>query len=233
MSTRERDPAQGDMGGEEVPQPKPRMRRLFIAVPLSEDVRARVARLVEGVQQRDGVPPADDGRRSKPGVRWVRMDGLHVTLRFLGPIPEDRLTSLERTVHDVARRAAPFDVALGGAGGFPSAARPRALWLGITTGGEQLQALTHELNEALVIDGWPPDERPFRAHLTLARADGVRSGPAAARRLVQAAQGFAPTWRADRLILFESHTGGGPARYEPLVEARFEGLLATATPPSG
>ena len=218
---------------------RPPTRRLFIAVPLPDEVRARVARLVEGVEQTEGgerredVTASDGRRRARPGVRWVRMDGLHVTLRFLGATPEERLAPLQRTVEAVARRVNPFDVVLDGAGGFPSAARPRALWLGITVGTEQMRDLARELNEALAIEGWPAEERPFKSHLTLGRTDGVRSGPAAARRLIQAAEGFAAAWQADRIVLFESHTGGGPARYEPLVEARFGGRVEAAAQSSG
>jgi 2'-5' RNA ligase len=212
-------PAAIKMGRHDDPQ-LAAVRRVFIAVPLSEDVRSRVAGLVDQIREPGGDSSGEGSRRNPLDVRWVRMDGLHVTLRCLGPTPEDRLDSLKEIVDDVAQRADPFEVALGGAGGFPSPARPRALWLGITAGADGLQRLTHDLNEGLAAVGWPRDERPFKAHLTLARADGVRAGPTAVRRLVEAARGFSAVWRADRLVLFESHTGGGPARYEPLAEAR-------------
>jgi len=150
------------------------------------------------------------------------MEGLHLTLRFLGPTAEERLTSLEEVVRDVAARERSFEIMIGGAGAFPSVARPRALWLGVTSGADQLRQLAAGLDELLTRSGWPSDERPFRAHLTLARADGVRAGPAAARRLIAAAEGFSAAWRADRLVLFESHTGGGAARYESLAEGRLE-----------
>jgi 2'-5' RNA ligase len=69
--------------------------------------------------------------------------------------------------------------------------------------------------------GWPRDERPYRAHLTLARSDGVRAGPAVARHLIEAAEAIRAPFRAESLVLFESITGGGPARYEPVHETRF------------
>ena len=68
--------------------------------------------------------------------------------------------------------------------------------------------------------GWPPEARPFRAHLTLARADGVPAGARVAARLVEAAADLRIASAIDRIGLFESLTGGGPARYEPIEMVR-------------
>jgi RNA 2',3'-cyclic 3'-phosphodiesterase len=185
-------------------------RRLFVAVPLPTDARAAIEELVAGLPV-----PAD--RRP---VRWVRLDGLHVTLRFVGPTLDERLQPLREAVDAVAAGARPFTVTLSGAGTFPPAGRPRALWLGITNGADELGSLASALDRQLTGAGWPSDDRPFRPHLTLARADGVWSGAQTARELIRAAADLVLSFPADRLVLFESHTGGGPARYEPLHEAR-------------
>ena len=193
--------------------------RLFVAVPIpSETVRA-VSALVEGVRATDGAAIVGPIRRGSNDVRWVRLDGLHVTLRFLGPTLEDKVAAVGRAVEAVAAVSDPFDVCLAGAGAFPNPDRPRALWLGVDEGADALSALAARLDAELVRLGWPSDGRPFRAHLTLARSDGVRAGPRLARRLMEAADGFRATWRAEAMVLFESRTGGGPARYVPLVEA--------------
>jgi RNA 2',3'-cyclic 3'-phosphodiesterase len=199
-------------------------RRLFFAVPVPGDTIRAVAALVEGVRATDGVAivgPAH--RRGAHDVRWVRLDDLHLTLRFLGPTPDERLPELTAAVHEVAGNGRPFEVRLAGAGAFPSPERPRALWLGVAQGTVELAEVAAGLDSALVALGWPADERPFRPHLTLARSDGVRAGPRLARRLMAAAEGFSITWRAERLVLFESLTGGGRARYVPLAEARLGG----------
>ena len=72
------------------------------------------------------------------------------------------------------------------------------------------------VDESLVENGWPPETRPFRAHLTLARSDGVPAGAEIGARLGAAAADLRIPARIDRIGLFESLTGGGPARYEPL-----------------
>jgi 2'-5' RNA ligase len=184
-------------------------RRLFVAVPLPPETTARVAALVETVR-RDGVP---GGGRD---VRWVRLDGLHLTLRFIGPTTEDRVDAARDAVLAAAAAVDAFDVSIGGAGTFPPFARPRALWLGLREGEDRLVTLAREVDRALVAAGWALDEKTFRAHLTLARSDGVPAGAAIGERLVSAAADFHARFRAERIGLFESLTGGGPARYEPI-----------------
>jgi 2'-5' RNA ligase len=187
---------------------------LFVAVPTPPAVRDAVTELVEMVRA-SGDPAVRD-------VRWVRLDGLHLTLRFLGPTEEDRIPAVAAAVDAAAAATAPFHVAVGGAGAFPSVARPRALWLAVTGGAVELGATARKLDDRLAEVGWPRDDRPYRAHLTLARSDGVRAGPDVARRLIAAAATFETGFRAETLNLFESISGGGPARYEPLHEARLD-----------
>ena len=107
------------------PVDEPGMLRLFFAVPVSDDARAKVAELIESVQGSVG-----DGSAR---IRWVRVDGLHLTLRFLGPTPEDRRPPLEAAADAIGASMAPFDVRLAGGGAFPSLARPRSLWVADTS----------------------------------------------------------------------------------------------------
>ena len=193
-------------------------RRIFAAIPLAADARSAVETLVGAVRE-----SADPGERE---VRWVRLDGLHVTLRFIGPTLDRRIPAALEAVRVAASEAAPFEVGLAGAGAFPDAIRPRALWLGIGTGVDELSALTRAIDRELSARGWPVEERPFRPHLTLARSDGVGTGSRTAARLMMAADGLDVRWNVDRVVLFESVTGGGPARYVPIGE----GPLAEAAP---
>ncbi|HEY8800903.1 MAG TPA: RNA 2',3'-cyclic phosphodiesterase [Candidatus Limnocylindrales bacterium] len=178
--------------------------RLFIAVPLTDAATAAVAAVVESIKA--GEP---EGR----GVRWVRLDGLHLTLRFLGPTPEPRVSDLAAAVASVARDAEPFTITIRGAGSFPPTGRPRTIWLDIRDGVESLEGLAARLDDRLAGAGWERERRPFRAHLTLARADGVRSGPATVAALTAAAADLAIESTIDRMVLFESITGSGRARY--------------------
>jgi len=189
--------------------------RLFIAVPVPAAALEACRTLVDGVR----AGPA--GR----GPRWVRTENLHLTLRFLGATPPDRVAAVEDTVRAVAAGRSAFPVALSGAGAFPSGRRPRALWLGIREGADGLAALGSALDAPLAALGWEPEERPFRPHLTVARTDAVSiaDGAAAAAALVAAADGWEVTFVADRLVLYRSHLGRGAPSYEPLAEAALGG----------
>lgn len=192
---------------------RPPQRRLFIAAPISEEAVATIAAVVERVRSQ-GVP---GGGRD---VRWVRLDGLHVTLRFIGPTPESRVEAAAEATRAAAAAHEPFDVTISQAGAFPSRGRPRALWLDILVGVPELSAVAVSVNAALQRAGWELDDRPLRAHLTLARSDGIRAGATIASRLIEAAADLEVRFRVDRIVLFESQTGGGPARYEPLEVVR-------------
>jgi 2'-5' RNA ligase len=149
------------------------------------------------------------------------MNGLHLTLRFLGPTPAAEVDAVRTVVAEAARAATPFEVVITGSGAFPSGMKPRTLWLGITDGRAQLEAVAADVSSKLELLGWPPEERPFRGHLTLGRSDGRVDGRAVAQLLDEHAAAFRTSFRADRLVLFESVTGRGPAVYEPLYEASF------------
>jgi 2'-5' RNA ligase len=190
--------------------------RLFVAVPLPRPALVAVEALVAGV--RLAPEPGPGERRDPADVRWVRMDGLHVTLRFLGPTDAARLPDARAAVQAAADGVERFEVSLRGAGVFPEHGRPRVLWLGLERGLDALDALAGRLASALADRGWPHDDRPVRPHLTLARSDGVVAGPLVAGRLMAVARDLDLSWTAEGVVLFESQTGGGPARYLPLLE---------------
>jgi len=199
----------------DAPVDEPGTLRLFFAVPVPGDARGRVGELMDQVQHGVG-----DGRAR---IRWVRVDGLHLTLRFLGPTPSSMLDPLQDGADALGRANEPFDVRLSGGGAFPTLARPRSLWIGVREGADQLARLADGLTAAAAECGLFLDTRPFAAHLTIARTDGVRLAAAAAHALEAAADGLDVHFAVDRIVLFRSILGGGPARYEALHEAPLGG----------
>jgi 2'-5' RNA ligase len=199
-----------------------RTRRVFVAIPLPEAARRAITELVESVRS-----AADPAVRD---VRWVRLDGLHLTLRFIGLIDEARLDAIAVAVEAAAATVEPFNVTIHGGGAFPSTTRPRTLWLGVTAGSDELAAAAAAVEEALASAGIERSTRPFRAHLTLARSDGVRAGPDVARRLIDEGDRQATDFAATQLVLFETVQGGGPARYSRLVTAPLRRASAESEP---
>jgi len=204
-------------GGRQFVRPQddpPGTSRLFIAVPAADEVRAAVGKLMEEVA---GGPISERG----PGQpRWVRVDDLHLTLRFLGATPDERQAEIASALATAAAGVAPFRVVLSGGGAFPNASAPRVLWIGIAEGTDHLAGLVGRLNGGLAPLGWPAETRPFTPHLTLARTDGVAGADDRAHVLTEAARDLQLTWQADRIVLYKTLVGRGPVHYQSLAEAR-------------
>src|SRR5579862_2857826 len=144
--------------------------RLFVALDIPEAVRTSVAALVARL------------RPLCPDARWARMEGVHVTLKFIGETPEEKLEAIEAALANVPT-AAPVAVKFRGAGFFPNARRPRVLWAGVE-GGPELSALAREVDSALAPLGIPREDRAFSPHLTLARFDSLKL-PEALREAIE------------------------------------------------
>lgn len=141
-------------------------------------------------------------RAARPDLRWTPPTQWHLTLAFLGEIDERALPDLTTRLARAAHRHRPLDLALGGAGRFGD----RVLWTRVHSPAA-LRALAASVGAAARRCGIAVDDRPYRAHLTLARA---RPG-ADLRPAVEALRGFAGTgWTADALHLVRSRLGAGP-----------------------
>ena len=158
----------------------------------------------------DLLPPALPAPVGRP-LRPVDWRNLHLTLRFLGEVQRevaDRLRA-ELTRCSLQRR---FTLTLAGYGAFPRPERATTLWMAVTNGGARLAELAAGVEEAALRAGLPPARRPFRAHLTLARA----REPQDVRRLIASLPARSHAVSVDGFQLFRSHLGGGPPRYEVL-----------------
>lgn len=173
------------------------MIRLFVGLEIPEEIRRRMALLARGVDI----------------ARWIPEENIHVTLRFIGEVPEDHAEDLAAALKAV--RAAPFALTLSGAGHFESRGRVRALWLGIDRN-EELNTLYDKVESALVRTGQPPERRKFKPHVTLARLRDARasavSGWLAANTMFKAVP-----FTVDRFVLFSSHLGRNGSIYTPEV----------------
>jgi RNA 2',3'-cyclic 3'-phosphodiesterase len=108
-------------------------------------------------------------RLPERAVAWLRPESMHLTLRFLGDTPLDRLDTLFALLDAVATNHQPFTLQLNQIGAFPNERRPRVIWVGLDGDVDAAAALQRELNAALVRLGWQPEGKPFSPHLTLGR----------------------------------------------------------------
>lgn len=137
---------------------EPERLRAFFAIPLDGPARAAAGALVRVLRSRDG------GART----RWVPEENLHVTLRFLGDVAASALPALLREVGAQTAEMQPFELRLGRLHPFPSARRPRVIALDLLPP-EPVHALAAAVERGVVAAGAAPEERRFRAHLTLGR----------------------------------------------------------------
>jgi 2'-5' RNA ligase len=138
--------------------------RAFLAIDPPEEVLAEIG----AIQSRLRKLITGD-------FRWVRPEGIHLTLKFFGDIFPSGVAEIAGAVEPLASGEKPFSLSLAGAGVFPDLRRPRVLWLGMNGDVDRLIRFQTNLEQALQRIGFPREERPFRPHLTLARIKDSRA----------------------------------------------------------
>jgi len=145
----------GDRGGERI--------RSFVAVDLDPAVLDTLQRLQAELAA------------SRADVRWVRPSGMHLTLKFLGPVAPAQLERVHAALGEALRDSPPLTVAAHGLGAFPTLRRPRVVWAGLA--GDGLGALAARVEAGLVPLGFAAEARGFTPHVTLGRVNSLRGWP--------------------------------------------------------
>jgi 2'-5' RNA ligase len=176
--------------------------RLFVAVNLPPDVRVGM------------WAAAEPARRGSAPVRWVAADGIHVTLKFLGEVADERMEELRQALVRAAAGIRSFTLTLTPGGVFPAPSRPRVFWAGLDAD-PQLELLQHGVEREFAPLGFPTEARAFHPHVTLGRAERD-AGPADLRRAAErlAAVPFAGTVLVETVDLMRSTLSPRGARYE-------------------
>lgn len=132
--------------------------RSFIAIELPDEILQGLSRLVSRLKL---LQP--------DGVKWVDPSGIHLTLKFLGNVAPGRISEITEAMAESARGISPFSLEIKELGVFPNLDRVRVVWVGIEGETDELSQLQRRLESNLAILGFPPEERDFTPHLTLAR----------------------------------------------------------------
>ena len=183
--------------------------RAFIALELPAAVQAALV----GLQRELAGAKAD--------VKWVREEQLHVTLRFLGEITEPQRQSVEGVLREAAGRSGPFQAALSSVGAFPTTSAPRVIWVGMEPGRAEMEQLARMVEEGLRRVGFPDEDRPFVAHVTLGRVRSSKNLAALASKLKQTSWTPPAAFAVDHLTLFESVLSSSGPTYTPLAYLPF------------
>lgn len=185
------------------------MKRTFIAVPISDEVRLMMKKII------DEIP------KLRENLRIVTPENAHITLKFLGNTKEISIPNIVSVLKSAASLWSPFQMTIEGCGVFPTIRRPRVLWLGVVDGIERMRELSATINEILSEEGFEKEKRDFTSHITLGRVRNERRSIDGLERFL--AYRFEPIKTVvDRVIYFESKlTLKGPV-YEPIEMIKFK-----------
>jgi len=182
--------------------------RLFIAINFTARDRQRMHRAARKMREA-GLP-----------VRWVDVDHIHMTLKFLGEVRPETVPKVKRGVARVAEKTKPFTLRMAGAGAFPTMRRPRVIWLGAEASAE-LRCLKHDLEWELAPLGFEREVRAFHPHVTLGRATPeARAGDFRDFEPLVAETRFGGEILVRTVDLMESHLSSKGARYDKLLAAK-------------
>lgn len=176
--------------------------RLFVALEIPSSVRENLAAAIREM------------RSIAPQPKWVRPENLHVTLKFLGETPAEKLDAV-RTALSAVRSVQPVELRFHGLGFFPNDKRPHVFWAGITSS-PHIAPLAHTIDQATTALGFPAETRPFTPHLTLARLDPPGISPALRAAAAQNASREFGTLNTASFHLIQSKTKSTGAEYTTL-----------------
>ena len=188
--------------------------RVFIALPLLPLVKSGLEKVVQHLAS-----------QFSGDVRWVGLDGIHLTLKFLGNIDPSRVEDISGAVQRASIGSSPFRLLLSGLGTFPNQNRPRIIWAGVQGDIDALGKLQTEIEAEMSGIGFPRENRPFAPHLTLGR---VRDGTASSKRLgIGAAVSSSSTvstesWLVESVRLVRSNLGPGGPTYSDLASVSLD-----------
>jgi 2'-5' RNA ligase len=189
---------------------------------MSEKVRAFIAiRLPESVLHAM-VDAQEALKRSGLKIRWVRKEGIHLTLKFLGDIDRRDVERIHRAMQRATQGFFPLVLKGAGIGVFPDLNRARVVWVGVSGDTKALRALQGELEDQLDGLGFPREKRSFKGHLTLGRIKGRMDGVKLGEALRAFGDFQTEPFTVQSVVLFQSDLRPDGAVYNRLAEVELE-----------
>jgi 2'-5' RNA ligase len=178
--------------------------RSFIAIELSPLIKAKIEEIQNKLKS------------STPNVRWVRTEGIHLTLKFLGNIEEERIPEISDIIKQCSTDTTPFLLKVCTLGAFPNEKNPKVIWVGAEDESGKLSKLQLALEKKLADIGFKAEKRFFSPHLTLGRLKSPKGKRELTQRLEDYKQCELGSFEAQEVCLFKSELKPGGAIYTKL-----------------
>ncbi|MGB2601143.1 MAG: RNA 2',3'-cyclic phosphodiesterase [Candidatus Omnitrophota bacterium] len=184
--------------------------RTFIALELSDEAREEFARITGILEE------------SNADVKWVKPGSIHLTLKFLGYVEEDKVVRISEKLKDIVLGVAPFNVVLEGIGVFPKWDYVKVIWVGLGEGADKVKELSLKAEEAMQAEGFEKEKREYSPHLTLGRIRSAKNKNEL-KKQAETVKVEPVSNHISKIILFKSELSSQGAVYTALATAELEG----------
>lgn len=165
--------------------------RAFIAIELPEEIRREIAYIQEELKQ------------AEADVKWVIPENIHLTLKFLGNVPDDKIEKIKTTLDIIATAHKKFETSLFKIGVFPKLEYPRVVWIGVDKNCALIEEIASKVEDKCESIGFPKEDRPFSAHLTIGRVRSPKNKGVLKEKMLSIS--VKPhSFIVDKLMLFQS-----------------------------
>ena len=185
--------------------------RTFIAIEISETIRNALVQIQSHLKY------------SGADVKWVEKDNIHLTLKFLGEISEEKTEKIKTILDSIAKEAKPFEMTVKEIGAFPKIEYPRVIWVSLDKGRDESKILAEKIDEALSKIGFQKETRPFASHLTIGRVRSAKNKAALKEKMTSCELLSISPYSVYSVILFQSTLTPKGSIYAKLHEAKFTG----------
>jgi 2'-5' RNA ligase len=168
------------------------MVRTFVAVTLNESLHTALDKIIGQLSSANAK------------VKWVETGNIHLTLKFLGNVEEERLPEVFAACERAAEDAHAIDLEMKAVGCFPDMKNPRIVWLGIERGAEALKRIQEKVEAELQAVGFPEEDKQFKAHLTIGRVKGKQGLSRLARLIQEQENVFVGAMRVEKISVMKS-----------------------------
>ena len=182
--------------------------RAFIAIELSEEIRSSLAQIESHLKY------------SGADVKWVDKDNIHLTLKFLGEITEEKCEKIKSILDDIGKSVKPFEISIKDIGAFPKIDYPHVIWVGLDKGVNESKELAEKIDDALSKIGFQKETRAFTAHLTIGRVKSPKNKDALKEKVGTCKIPTVNAQNISSVILFQSKLTPKGSIYTKLHEAR-------------